>query len=93
MVDRYVFDSEQCDSGLREYIPNVLYLNKIIECWFSLSISFCGIVHSHLDSDDLSYADIEYAKKIITNNDLDSIIMGIYNLRMNKILMYKVMCD
>ena len=43
-----------------------------------------------MDSKKLSYSDIEYARAIIKNNNLDHIYMLIFTMNDNAVIAYKV---
>lgn len=84
-----VFEFDRtCTVG--EYIPDTFKLNAIIKKWYQNDILFAGLVHSHYSNKYLSYADIEYAKNIITSNSLDRIIMLVYVHENNKLYAYKI---
>ncbi len=83
----FYFD-RTCTVG--EYVPDVVKLNIIIKKWYESGIEFAGIIHSHMDSKRLSYSDIEYARTIIKNNNLDSIYMLIFTNYDNAVIAYKI---
>lgn len=83
------FDFDRaCTVG--EYVPDIIKLNGIIKKWYESGIEFAGIIHSHMDSKKLSYSDIEYARAIIKNNNLDHIYMLIFTMNDNAVIAYKV---
>ncbi len=83
------FDYDRaCTAG--EYVPDIVKLNKIIKKWYESGIEFAGIIHSHMDSKKLSYSDIEFARTIIKNNNLDYIYMLILTTDDNTVIAYKV---
>lgn len=86
-VTTFFFDRECLGD---EYIPDVIKLNKIIKEWNRQDIFFMGIIHSHKDNENLSYVDVEYARKIISINKLKSIHMALYISNKKKIIDYVV---
>ena len=73
-----------------EYVPNIKKLNSVIQSWDDQSIDFLGVVHSHRCKPELSFADVEYARSIVTNNGISEIIMLVYVLELKNIYAYKV---
>ena len=65
-IDNYVFD-EGARVTSDEYNPDIEFLNEIISTeWEKKRIYLAGFVHSHPgDFNRLSYADIDYAKRIM----------------------------
>lgn len=69
-ISAFTFD----DTGEENtYLPNENNLNNAIRKWNSEGIRFVGFIHSHLDRNRLSYADIEFAKEFISLNEIASI--------------------
>ena len=87
IITEFCFDRE-CTKY--EYIPDIINVNKIIEEWNKQDIDFMGFVHSHKDNCNLSYADIEYARKIISVNNVKYIHMFLYVNKNNEIIDYIV---
>ena len=55
-----------------EYRPNVCVLNQAIEEWADERVTFVGLVHTHINGlGILSPSDIEYARAILSVNELD----------------------
>ena len=77
-IDTFVFDVN-AHVDYAEYTPNVDYLNQVLEDdWYENEINLAGFVHSHPgDFNRLSYADIEYAQRIMNAFNIDSIFMPI----------------
>jgi len=76
-ISHYVFD-KHARTGLAEYNPDVVFLNNVLNQWANHSIDLIGMIHSHpayLMSP--SYADLEYAKRIIDIFDLDYLFLPI----------------
>ena len=71
-IDTFVFDFA-AQVGYAEYNPNTEYLNNIINNeWDKNHIYLAGFVHSHPGNfNKLSYADIDYSKKIIDAFEMD----------------------
>lgn len=84
---KYLFDRACYEN---EYIPNTIFLNKILEEWQENNIDFIGIIHSHKERTKLSYSDIEYARQIIKHNNLCKVHMLIYVIKFKKIFDYVV---
>lgn len=78
VIDTYVFDAGAKVNSV-EYNPNINYLNKIIENeWEKEKIFLGGFVHSHPGNfNRLSYADVEYAQRIMEAFDMKYIFMPI----------------
>ena len=93
MIDYYIFDHAEKEN---EYIPDVEKLNKALLEWANESIDFVGVIHSHQNSSQmkLSYADVEFARNILSQNrNLDSIYMLLYILKTGKLVSYNVSRD
>lgn len=77
-IDTFVFDVNAA-VDYAEYTPNIDYLNQVIEeDWYENDISLAGFVHSHPgDFNRLSYADIEYAQRIMQAFNMNYIFMPI----------------
>lgn len=80
IIDCFVHDKSAI-VGYAEYNPNVKFLNDVINNdWSQNNIDFCGFVHSHpSQSNSLSCADIEYAKRIMKEFDLVYLYMPLVN--------------
>ena len=51
------------------YVPEVRYLNRIIEEWYKNGIEFAGIIHSHpAGKESLSVGDMNYAQLLFNCN-------------------------
>ena len=59
------------------YSPNVEACKAVIETWKQSGVLFCGFVHSHPCSENLSNTDIKYARKILTARDMTFIHMPV----------------
>lgn len=70
VISHFLFDYND-ESTSYKYVPSANYLNEYMENnWFSNSIAFCGMVHSHPNkAPSLSKGDLAYAKKIIESFD------------------------
>ena len=77
-IDTYVFDGGARVNSV-EYNPNIEYLQRIIEGeWEKKHIFLGGFVHSHPgDFNRLSYADVEYAQRIMEAFELNYLFMPI----------------
>ncbi len=77
-IDNFVFD-EGARVNSVEYNPDIEYLQKIIDGeWEEKHIFLGGFVHSHPgDFNRLSYADVEYAQRIMNAFDLNYLFMPI----------------
>lgn len=63
----YVHDCGIAISDRAVYVPDVDFLNSVIEKWAAEEINFAGIVHSHLPTQKrLSQADTEYIKSVFS---------------------------
>ena len=52
------------------YVPNVDYLNHIIERWAEEGIAFCGLLHTHPNSCEmLSSEDEQYIESVMSKFD------------------------
>ncbi len=87
VITDYIYDRE-CKKD--EYIPNVIWLNREIKKWGNYGVRFEGMIHSHNSNEKLSYADIEYARKIIRMNEIKKIHMFLYILTEKKLIDYVV---
>ena len=77
IVDRYVFD-EHARVGRGEYSPDVKFLETIINDIWEEGTSLSGFIHSHpYGVTSPSYADVEYAIKIMVANDEKSLFIPI----------------
>jgi len=86
-ITAYVFDHE---SSKGEYVPDVQKLNHVISDWRKRRISFMGIVHSHKTRETLSYADVLYARKVLTWNRMETILFPLYISDLKDLLVYMV---
>ena len=77
-IDTFVFDAK-AKVGNAEYNPNTEYLMSVMDGeWVKEDIYLAGFVHSHpRDCNQLSYADIEYAQRIMKAFDMKYIFMPI----------------
>ena len=74
IICKYFYDGN-ADINQYEYVPNVEKINTILAQWLKDDIEFAGIIHSHPeDVNELSYADIHYARKILQENSLEYVI-------------------
>ncbi|MCM1178614.1 MAG: hypothetical protein NC347_00010 [Clostridium sp.] len=89
LIYEYAFD-QMASSNENEYIPNVDFLNSTICTWSNLNIDFLGFVHSHYMYENLSYSDIEYARKIISKNSCSKIYMLIVLMKEMRLIGYVV---
>ena len=71
----------------KQYIPNVIKINKIIKKWYKEDIMFIGFIHSHANGyNKPSKDDYIYAKKLIdTNKFLEYLIFPIVTIIDNEI--------
>lgn len=86
------FSYDRACSG-NEYIPDIINLNKVIKIWSYNDIYFKGIIHSHMFNTKLSFADVEYALKIIKHNDIKCLYMLLFVIREDKFYAYKIEKD
>lgn len=77
IIVRFSFDNVYTSD--REYVPNVMFLNKTIQLWQEQGVHFAGIVHSHPNGLYMPSPDDEkYAKKILSlNSTLNKIFLPI----------------
>ena len=77
-IDTYVFDGGARVNSV-EYTPDIDYLQTIIEGeWKKAHVFLGGFVHSHPgDFNRLSYADVEYAQRIMEAFELEYLFMPI----------------
>ena len=77
-IDSYVFDAG-AKVNSTEYNPNIEYLQSVLDGeWEKKNISLGGFVHSHPgDFDRLSWADVEYAQRIMEAFELGHLFMPI----------------
>ena len=62
-----------------QYTPDTVTLNRVIEEWFQDGITFAGFVHAHVrDATKLSWADMDYARKIKAVCQMKSVLMLLY---------------
>lgn len=74
IICKYFYD-DNADINQNRYVPNVEKINTILGQWLKDDIEFAGIIHSHPeDVNELSYADIHYARKILQENSLEYVI-------------------
>ncbi len=53
------------------YVPDVMFLNGVIEEWHRSGISFYGMIHSHMKNEPtLSEGDIKYIKAVMAEMDI-----------------------
>lgn len=72
IICKYFYD-DNADINQYRYVPNVEKINTILDQWLKDDIEFAGIIHSHPeDVNELSYADIHYARKILQENSLET---------------------
>lgn len=89
LIYEYVFDQIAL-SNTNEYVPNINFLNSVICKWNDSNIDFLGFVHTHFMYENLSYSDIEYARKIILENSCKEIYMLIADLKEMRLIGYVV---
>jgi len=66
VVDQILFDQAKSIHDSGKYIPNVQYLNKMIDIWQIDGIEFYGMFHSHkMDWSTLSGDDKKYIRHIM----------------------------
>ena len=77
-IDTFVFDAK-AKVGNAEYNPNTQYLMSVMDNdWVKKDIYLAGFVHSHpRDCNQLSFADIEYAQRIMKAFDMKYLFMPI----------------
>ena len=77
-IDTFVFDAK-AKVGNAEYSPNTQYLMSVMDNdWVKKDIYLAGFVHSHpRDCNQLSFADIEYAQRIMKAFDMKYLFMPI----------------
>lgn len=74
----YCYQLPAKQAGLHYYVPDEAKANNIIQYWTEQNICFCGLIHSHVVSkEELSEADIEYAKLIFQTYHLPVLWFGI----------------
>lgn len=89
IITHYQFDSGvDCDEY--EYTPDVKKINEILLKWSKNNIRFEGLIHSHKTNNDLSYADVEYARKILELNNIKYVFMFVFVLDVKDIFAYKI---
>ena len=89
-IDNYIFDEGQ-RSSMIEYVPNIDLFNTVLAKWQKDSISFLGIIHSHIADSVLSNKDIQMARKIICcNESIESLLMPLVTMKDRTISWYKV---
>ena len=78
VIDHFVFDENARVSAV-EYNPDVDFLNGILHNnWDKNNVFLGGFVHSHPGNlGTLSYADVEYSKKIMEEFDVPFMVMPI----------------
>ena len=70
-IDHYYFDAAAHRTS-STYTPNIREINRIIADWNSRGILFMGMIHSHPKGcTKPSEGDLEYAKAIISNVDVN----------------------
>lgn len=89
LIYEYVFDQIAL-SSTNEYVPDINFLNSTVCKWNNLNIDFLGFVHTHFIYENLSYSDIEYARKIILENSCKKIYMLIFHLKEMRLIGYAV---
>ncbi len=71
IISSFYYD-EHALTGDNTYIPNIDKVNEILLKWESEEVTFAGIIHSHpYLKKNLSFADIDFAKRIIEINCSD----------------------
>lgn len=90
MIDIFIFDEGIPIEDKNEYIPNITILNETLKKWKKERIGFVGLVHSHISTTSLSFADISFARKILFVNELDWIFMPIYVLACQSLIWFMV---
>lgn len=85
IISAFSFDPHPKESSLHSYIPNVDYLNMIINsAWSANDIKFAGFVHSHINNDTISDEDIKYMRKILgVLKEYRYVHLGIVNVKSN----------
>jgi len=74
-ITSFVFDKGK-DRTSEFYIPDVAALNETIVTWRQKGTEFVGMIHSHLlGRNNLSPSDVDYAKRIMNNMDLEQMYM------------------
>lgn len=78
-VTSFVSDKGK-DSTVELYIPNVAILNETIVAWRQKGTKFVGMIHSHLlGRNKPSTSDVDYAKRIMNNMNLEHMYMLLVN--------------
>lgn len=74
----YCYQLPAKQAGLHYYIPDEDEANNIIQYWAEQNVCFCGLIHSHVvPKEELSEADIEYAKLLFQTYHLPVLWFGI----------------
>jgi len=77
-VDNFYHDKTGITKG-NQYIPDVDFLNKVVDSWYKSGIQFIGFVHTHRKfAYNLSGTDIIYAKEIKKSCEMSEILMLLY---------------
>lgn len=81
IITKFCPDESPQESTPFSYSPNIEFLEHIInDIWIHECIEFAGFVHSHMHNGSISEDDILYIRKIINNNNYESLICGILNV-------------
>lgn len=84
IIDKFVFD-EHAKVGGAEYNPNVKFLEKVINDKWGHGTELIGFIHSHpYGITSPSYADVEYAQRIMDANEEDSLFIPIVMSSVNR---------
>lgn len=66
-------------TSVNQYVPDVAALNRVIADWFQQGVAFAGFVHAHAGgASELSWADLEYAERIKSACQMESLLMLLY---------------
>ena len=79
IISDFEFDKGQNSCPLK-YVPDVSRLNKCLAAWNDAGISFCGMIHTHINGyHKLTNSDIDYGRKILAAfPDMETIVLALY---------------
>lgn len=90
MISYFFFDEGVRQADKLMYVPNITKINSELKRWYDEGVGFIGFIHSHIDNDILSYADLNFAKNILVSNGINEIYMGVLNMKIGAITYYCV---
>ncbi|MBQ7400021.1 MAG: hypothetical protein IJW06_06165 [Clostridia bacterium] len=90
-IDEFFLDALPKSASISSYTPDIDVLEKTINSvWKHRGITFCGFVHSHINTSYASQADIDFIRRFCKVNCLDEFMLGIVNSKSGTFHLYSI---